>query len=68
MHPRKCLGKLQSNHVAYITHLLPETEYHVYKRKFAKIQAAFNSVSGFDDGSDTTKNYKEVLKHKNQTG
>jgi Reverse transcriptase (RNA-dependent DNA polymerase) len=32
------------------------------------IQAAFNSVSGFDDGSDAPKNYKEVLKHKKQAG
>jgi hypothetical protein len=59
---------LQNNHVAYITHLLPETKDQVYKREFAMIQAAFNSVSGFDDGSDTPKNYKEVLKHKNQAG
>jgi hypothetical protein len=35
---------LQSNHVAYITHLLSETEDQVYKREFAMIQAAFNSV------------------------
>jgi hypothetical protein len=32
------------------------------------IQASFNSVAGFDDGSDTPKAYKEVLKHKNQAG
>jgi hypothetical protein len=32
------------------------------------IQAAFNSVAGFDDGSITRKTYKEVLKHKNQAG
>jgi hypothetical protein len=57
---------LQSNHVAYITHKLPETEDQVYKREFDMIQAAFNAVSGFDNGSDTPKNYKEVLKHKNQ--
>jgi hypothetical protein len=55
------LRNLQSNHVAYI-------EDQVYKREFAMIQAAFNSVSGFDDGSDVPKNYKEVLKHKNQAG
>jgi hypothetical protein len=54
---------LQSNHVAYITHLLPETEDQVYKRVSAMIQGAFNSVSGFDDGSNTPKNYKEVNKH-----
>jgi hypothetical protein len=52
------LRNLQSNHVAYITHLLPETEVQVYKREFPMIQAALNSVSGFDDGSDTPKNYK----------
>jgi Reverse transcriptase (RNA-dependent DNA polymerase) len=59
---------LQSNHVAYITHLLPETKDQVYKREFAMIQAAFNSVSGLDDGSDLPKNYKEVLNFKNQAG
>jgi hypothetical protein len=30
------------------------------------LSAAFNSISGFDDGSDTPKNYKDVLGHKNQ--
>jgi hypothetical protein len=30
--------------------------------------AVFNSVAGFDDSSDTPKNYKDVLKHKNQAG
>jgi hypothetical protein len=55
-----------SNHVAYITHLIPETEDQVCQREFAMIQAAFNLVSGFNDGSDKAKNYKEVLKHKNQ--
>jgi hypothetical protein len=40
----------------------------VYNKEFAMLQAAFNSVSGFDDGSDTPKNYKEVLKRKNQAG
>jgi hypothetical protein len=32
------------------------------------IQAAFNSVAGFANGSDTPKNYKEVVKDKNQAG
>jgi hypothetical protein len=32
------------------------------------LNAAFNSVAGFDDGSDTPKDYKDVLKHKNQIG
>jgi hypothetical protein len=59
---------LQSNHDAYITHLLPETKDQTYKREFAMIQAAFNSVSGFADGSNTPKNFKDVLKHKNQAG
>jgi hypothetical protein len=58
---------LQSNHVAYITHPLPETKDQVYKRELAMIQAAFNSVSGFEDGSDTPRNYKEVLKHEIQS-
>jgi hypothetical protein len=49
------LCNLQSNHVAFITHLIPETKDQVYKREFAMIQAAFNSVSGFDDGSEAPK-------------
>jgi hypothetical protein len=32
------------------------------------IQTAFNSVSGFDYGSDTPKSYKDVLNHNNKTG
>jgi hypothetical protein len=32
------------------------------------IQVASNSLSGFDEGSDTPKTYKEVHKHKNQAG
>jgi hypothetical protein len=30
------------------------------------LSAAFNTIAGFDDGSDTPKNYKDVLGHKNQ--
>jgi Reverse transcriptase (RNA-dependent DNA polymerase) len=30
------------------------------------LSVAFNSIAGFDDGSDTPKNYKDVLGHKNQ--
>jgi hypothetical protein len=30
------------------------------------LSAAFKSIPGFDDGSDTPKNYKDVLGHKNQ--
>jgi hypothetical protein len=59
---------LQCNHVAYITHLSTATKDQEYQREFAMIHAAFNSVSGFDDGSDTPKNYKEVIKHKTQAG
>jgi hypothetical protein len=32
------------------------------------LNAAFNSIAGFDDGSDTASTYKDVLKHKNQNG
>jgi hypothetical protein len=32
------------------------------------IQAFFNSVAGFNDGSDMPITYKDVLKHKNQAG
>jgi hypothetical protein len=30
------------------------------------LSADFSSIVGFDDGSDTPKNYKDVLGHKNQ--
>jgi hypothetical protein len=30
------------------------------------LHAAFISVAGFDDGSDTPKTYRDVLKHANQ--
>jgi hypothetical protein len=30
------------------------------------LSAAFNSIAGFNDVSDTPKNYKDVLGHKNQ--
>jgi cytochrome b involved in lipid metabolism len=62
------IRSLQSNHFAYITQALPETKDQANKNKFAMIQAAFHSVAGFDDGSDTPKTYKEVLKHKNPEG
>jgi hypothetical protein len=35
-------------------------------KKFTTLSAAFNSMAGFDDGSDLPKNYKDVLGHKNQ--
>jgi hypothetical protein len=61
------LRGLQSNHVVYINkQVLPESKDNTYQREFSMIQAAFNSVAGFDDGSDTPKNYKDVLKHKSQ--
>jgi Reverse transcriptase (RNA-dependent DNA polymerase) len=60
------LRSLQINYVAYITQALPEANDQAYKKEFAVIQAAFNSVAGFDGGSDTPKTYKKVLKHKNQ--
>jgi hypothetical protein len=59
---------LQSNHVAYITHFLSETKEQACQREFAMIQAVFNSFSGFNDGSNTPKNYKELVKHKDQAG
>jgi hypothetical protein len=59
---------IQSNHVAYITQELPETKDQAYKKDFAMIHAALNSVVGFDDGSDSPKTYKAVLKHKNKAG
>jgi hypothetical protein len=62
------IRSIQRNHVAYITQGIPETRDQVYKIKFAMSQASFNSVAGFDDGSDTPNTYKEVLKPKNQSG
>jgi Reverse transcriptase (RNA-dependent DNA polymerase) len=62
------LRSIQSNHGAYMTEALPETKLQAYKKEFTMIQAAFNCVAGFDDGRDTPKTYKEVLKHKNQAG
>jgi hypothetical protein len=32
------------------------------------VKCCFNSIASFDDGSDTPKTYKDVLKHKNQKG
>jgi hypothetical protein len=32
------------------------------------LNAAFNSIAGFDDGSGTRNTYKDVLKHTNQKG
>jgi hypothetical protein len=53
---RKLRG-LQSNlHTAYIN------------KEYAMLNAAFNSVAGFDDGSDTPKTHKDVLQHRNQNG
>jgi hypothetical protein len=40
---------LQSNHVAFITHTVPEPKDQVYRKELAMIQAAFNSVSGFEE-------------------
>jgi Reverse transcriptase (RNA-dependent DNA polymerase) len=58
------LKSLQSSniHVAYINRQIkPDNE-----NEFTMLSAAFNSIAGFDDGSDTPKNYKYVLGHKNQ--
>jgi hypothetical protein len=60
------LRSLQSSRVAYLAYLPPETKDQAYQREFAMIQAAFNSIAGIDDGSNTPKNYKELFKHKNQ--
>jgi hypothetical protein len=60
------LRSLQNNHVAYITHLPPDTKDQANQREFAMIQAEFNSVAGFDDGSSTPTNYKELVIQKNQ--
>jgi hypothetical protein len=38
------------------------------RKKFSVIQAAFNSFAGFDDGSNTPKTYKEVMKLRKLAG
>jgi hypothetical protein len=51
-------------HIAYINNqVLPD-----HDKEYAMLYAAFTSVAGFDDGSDTPKANKDVLKHKNQNG
>jgi hypothetical protein len=51
--------------VAYINrHLTPE----VPQKKYAKLNASFKSIPGFDNGSDVPKNYKDVLKQKIKAG
>jgi hypothetical protein len=63
----KELIRLESNHVAYINkQVLPELKDKNYQGEFAMLQTASISVAGFNDGSDTPRNYKDVLKHKNQ--
>jgi hypothetical protein len=54
---------------AYIKkQVLPYSKENAYQRELAMIQTAFNSVAGFDHGSYTSKNYKDVLKNENQAG
>jgi hypothetical protein len=57
------LRGLQSNlHIAYINNqVLPD-----HDKEYAMLNAAINSVAGFDYGSDTPKTYRDVLKHSNQ--
>jgi hypothetical protein len=59
------LQGFQSNlHIAYINNqVLPDHE-----KEYAMLNAAFNSVAGFDNGSDTPKTYRDVLEHANQKG
>jgi hypothetical protein len=55
---------LQSSdiHVAYINRKIqPDKD-----KEFTMLSAAFNSIAGFDDGSDTPTNCKDVLGHKNK--
>jgi Reverse transcriptase (RNA-dependent DNA polymerase) len=66
MEPLRHLDNWQENqssniHVAYINRQIqPDKD-----KNFTMLSAAFNSIEGFDDGSDTPKNYKDVLGHKN---
>jgi hypothetical protein len=60
----RVLRRLQSNHVAYVNkQVLPEVKAKAYKKHFVIIQAAFYSVAGSDDGTDTPISYNDVLKH-----
>jgi hypothetical protein len=59
---RDLRGIQSSLHFAYINNqVLPD-----HDKQYAMLNAAFNSVAGLDDGSDTPKTYKDVLQHKNQ--
>jgi hypothetical protein len=58
------LKSLQSrkSHVAYINRQIkPDKD-----NELTMLSAAFNSIAGFDDGIDTSKNYKDLLGQKNQ--
>jgi hypothetical protein len=58
------LKRLQSSniHVAYINRQIqPDKD-----KEFIMLSAAFNSIAGFDDESDTPKSYIDVSGHKNQ--
>jgi hypothetical protein len=48
--------------VAYINRQIKP----VKKKEFSMLYASFNSVAGFEHGSETTKNNNDVLGHKNQ--
>jgi hypothetical protein len=58
----RALKGLQTStiHVAYINRQIqPDKD-----TEITMISAAFNSIAGFDDGSNTPKSYKDVLGHK----
>jgi hypothetical protein len=59
---REVRGLQSSNiHVAYINmQVKPDKD-----KDFTMLSATFNAIAGFDDGSDTPKNFKDVLGHKN---
>jgi hypothetical protein len=58
------LRGLQSGniHVAcFIRQIKPDKD-----KEFTMLSAAFSSIAGFDDRSDTAKHYKDVLGQNNQ--
>jgi hypothetical protein len=58
---RKLQGLQSILHIACIKNqVLPD-----HDKEYAILNAAFNSIAGFDDGSDTPKTYKDVLNHNN---
>jgi hypothetical protein len=70
MEPHRHLNGWEENIKVYkvVTSILHTStgRFNLIKTKSSPCCAVFNSIAGFDDGSDTPTNYKDVLGHKNQ--